>query len=396
MTAAQSRLARPSWWTPARARYVTIGGVAIALISLALQLPLFLQDGPVELLRGLLQQLFVMVLLLLATVSTRTVSLGLLGIAFLVGALPVMAVALLLEFLPAQVFGYESAIVSMVWVPIVEELIKLLPVGLYFAYVVKATDRQPAITDGLLLGFAVGAGFAFYEDGLAGGIAGQGDGWFDVVPWSLLLPTLSRLGDFVIGNHALWTATAGLGLAAAFFFRPRRWAWVVAAVALLLAILPHMVFNYFSGDFGGLLGALGRGEVPPLVAVPQLLLVNGFLPIVALLVGIAAVVAFELRSLAWVAAREPTFPSVALRDQLRLLGGATRRAGFAPLQAVDLYVRRLRSVYYAAWRTENVGVVPLDARAEIEELAVLAEAAGLAPKTAPPPPVDVVAPATPA
>ena len=67
------RLPLATWWTPERARLVVIAGVAVALISLALQLPLFLQDGPLELLRGLAQQLWVMVLLLLVTAATRTV-----------------------------------------------------------------------------------------------------------------------------------------------------------------------------------------------------------------------------------------------------------------------------------------------------------------------------------
>ena len=355
---------------------MTIGGVTVALVALALQLPMFLEDGPVELLRGLLQQLFIMMLLLAVTAATRSVSLGTLGIAFLVGALPAMALALVVELPPALAFGLgEGALVPIVWVPIVEELAKLLPVGLFLAFSVKGNNRQPAISDGLLLGFAVGAGFAFYEDGLAGEILSSGDGWFDFPPWSLLLPTLSYLGDFVILNHGLWTALAGLGLGVAFFFRPRRWAWAIAALALIAVTVQHMVFNYFAGDFLSMLGALGRSEPPTIVAVPQLLLANGYLPILAVLLGTLAAVAFELTVLRWVSAREPVFPSASLRHHFELLRSAPTRDGAKRLQALSRYARQRRAVYYAAWRTERLGAVPSDSRTEVEWLAKLAERA---------------------
>jgi RsiW-degrading membrane proteinase PrsW (M82 family) len=365
-----------------------IAGVAIALISLAIQLPLFLQDGPLELLRGVAQQLWVMVLLLLVTAATRTVSLGTLGLAFLVGALPAMALALLLEWPPAVAFGVgEGSLVLVLWVPPIEEAVKLLPVGLYLYFASSGNNRQPAITDGLLVGFAVGAGFAFYEDGLAGEIL-SGDGWTEVLPWSLLLPTLSDLGNFSILNHGLWTALTGLGLGVAFFFRPRRWAYAIAALAFVAVTLQHMVFNYFAGDFLSMLEALGRAESPPWIALPQLLLANGLVPILAVVFGTLVAVAFELRVLDWVSDRAPKFPSVSLRRQLELLAGATSVAGFKRLRATTRYARQLRAMYYAAWRAERLGAVPTDSPSEIEWLAVLADRAELVPGREPARPAD--------
>lgn len=396
MTATAPRAPRipgSTWWTPERARLVTIGGVAIALIALALQLPMFLEIGPLDLLRGLLQQLWVMVLLLVATAATRTVSLGTLGIAFLVGALPAMALALLLEAPPALALGVgEGSLVLVLWVPPVEEVVKLLPVGLFLYFASRGGNRQPAITDGLLLGFAVGAGFAFYEDGLAGEIL-SGDGWTEVLPWSLLFPTLSDLGNFSILNHGLWTALTGLGLGVAFFFRPRRWAFAIAALALVAVTLQHMIFNYFAGDFLSMLEALGRAESPPWIALPQLLLANGLVPILAVVFGTLAAVAFELRVLDWVSDRAPKFPSVSLRRQLALLAGATSLAGFNRLRAVTRYARELKAVYYAAWRTERLGAVPTDSRTEVEWLAILADRADLIPGRQPAPPADASVPA---
>ena len=396
MTAPQAQATRSTWWTPERARLITIGGVAIALIALALQLPMFLEIGLFDLVRGLVQQLWVMVLLLVATAATRTVSLGTLGIAFLVGALPAMALALLVEAPLALAFGIgQGDLVLILWVPPVEEVVKLLPVGLFLYFVSKGGNRQPAITDGLLVGFAVGAGFAFYEDGLAGEVL-SGDGWTEVLPWSLLLPTLSDLGNFSILNHGLWTALSGLGLGVAFFFRPRRWAWVIAALALIVVTLQHMVFNYFAGDFLSMLEALGRANSPIWIAVPQLLLANGLVPILAVVFGTLAAVAFELRVLHWVADRAPGLPSVSLRRQLTLLVAARSRAGVHRLRAVTRYARELRAVYYAAWRTERLGAAPTDSASEAYWLAALAEKAELLPRPATAAPADVAVPGAPA
>lgn len=395
MTARARRVPGAAWWTPERARLVTIGGVAVALIALALQLPMFLEIGLLDLLRGLLQQLWVMALLLFATAATRTVSLGMLGIAFLVGALPAMALALLVEAPLALAFGIgQGDLVLILWVPPVEEVVKLLPVGLFLFCASRGDNRQPAISDGLLLGFAVGAGFAFYEDGLAGEIL-SGDGWTEVLPWSLLFPTLSDLGNFSILNHGLWTALTGLGLGVAFFFRPRRWAYAIVAIVLVAVTLQHMVFNYFAGGFLSLLEALGRADAPPLIAVPQLLLANGLVPILAVVFGALAAVVFELKVLDWVSDRAPRFPSVPLRRQLQLLLAARSRVGVTRLRAASRYARELRSVYYAAWRTEHLGAQPTASRNEIAWLATLADRADLHPGRETAPPGDATAPTAP-
>jgi len=197
-----------------------------------------------------------------------------------------MALALLVELVPAMVFGPTSALVGMIWVPIVEEVVKLLPVGLFLWFATRGNNRQPAITDGLLLGFAVGAGFAFYEDGLA----------------------------------------------------------------------------------------------------------YGLVPILAVVLGTLAAVAFELRVLDWVSDRAPKLPSVSLRRQLELLAGATSVAGFHKLRAATRYARHLRAVYYAAWRTEKLGAAPTDSRSELAWLGTLADRADLTSGRAPAPPADATAP----
>ena len=178
----------------------------------------------------------------------------------------------------------------------------------------------------------------------------------------------------------------------AFFFRPRRWAWAIAALALVVVIVPHMIYNYFGGGFENLLGALGRGEVPPMIGLPQTLLANGLVPILAVVLGTLAAVAFELRVLDWVSDRAPKLPSVSLRRQLELLAGATSVAGFHKLRAATRYARHLRAVYYAAWRTEKLGAAPTDSRSELAWLGTLADRADLTSGRAPAPPADATAP----
>ena len=48
-------------------------------------------------------------------------------------------------------------------------------------------------------------------------------------------------------------------------------------------------------------------------------------------------------------------------------------------RAASRYARYLRAMYYAAWRTERLGAVPTDSRAEVEWLGSLAERADLLP-----------------
>lgn len=165
--------------------------------------------------------------------------------------------------------------------PVIEEVVKVLPLVLLGA-VLARVSRQLGLTDHLLVGAAVGAGFSLFESTMRFGTVkalamSLGDGYIVqaslggavVVPgigssltsW-LPEPTSTEelLGPATGGiTHLAWTALAGAGVG--WFLRrsrPRRW-WGV--VPLAFACLDHMLLNYgiAHSSVGGALGALSTG-----------------------------------------------------------------------------------------------------------------------------------------
>src|SRR5271168_4313040 len=141
----------------------------IALISLCLtgllfllQFPFFFSPGIVKASSNFIYHAYVfgwMVALFWKrfTIPLRT------AISFLfVGIYPAMfvSVLLLLPFLTIHSF------LAFVAVPFIEEAAKLLPVAIYLWYLHRTNRWQPSASDGLLLGWLVGGGFAFHEDAM--------------------------------------------------------------------------------------------------------------------------------------------------------------------------------------------------------------------------------------
>src|SRR5262245_18779622 len=94
--------------------------------------------------------------------------------------------------------------------PLTEEVLKLLPVAVYLLLSARTGSRRPSMSDGLLLGFVLGAGVTFQEDAHYGAILGSGDGWSAAPPWTAAFPMLSLLDTHLVLNHALWAALGGL------------------------------------------------------------------------------------------------------------------------------------------------------------------------------------------
>lgn len=147
-------------------------------------------------------------------------------------------------------------------VPVVEEVAKTVPLALYALLVHLRRLPEPRIMDLVLLGFAVGAGFAVHEDGL----------WVRAVPsgfeggglWAWLFPTMLRGTQFV-GAHALWTTLVGLGVGVFVVHRHRLRVWVVPVAALALATVDHAAINFRGGL--DVRAALADGRMLPALLV---------------------------------------------------------------------------------------------------------------------------------
>ena len=359
-----------------RWQQIAVAAAAVALLLIILDFGFFLRPGPFESLVGLAQHAYVLVVLLLITASTRTVSIPSLGAFWLVCVFPVVLFAIALTWVPADMLGTgANSLVPTVLVPIVDVVAYLLPVAAYYFFVARGDNLQPAASDGLLIGFAVGAGYAFHEDAFVGELANSGSGWFETQPWSLLAPTISPIGADGLGlNHGLWAALCGLSFGVAFLFRHRRSAWLIALVGPVLAVLNHGLFNTLASD--PFLGA-GRGTMPPLAALVDLVTVSGKLPLLTVFVGAILVVLLEWRMLGWVAVRVSRYPAVSLVMLGRLLAQARSATGVARFIAAARYARFRRLVYFAAWRVERTGVDASAAPQMRAHLGGLAERAGL-------------------
>ncbi|THA74482.1 PrsW family intramembrane metalloprotease [Streptomyces sp. A0642] len=148
--------------------------------------------------------------------------------------------------------------------PWVEELLKVAPLLLAGLY--AKVRRQWGLTDFLVLGAGLGAGFGLLEAVLRYGldtdraIPREGGGW--VIPDSLFPPYIPGLGQVfttwlpgptaqshMIGplaaetfSHLVWTASAGLGVG--LLWRTRGWVRVLAVVPPAAASAHHAVNNY--------------------------------------------------------------------------------------------------------------------------------------------------------
>src|SRR5947209_7769895 len=144
--------------------------------------------------------------------------------------------------------------------------------------VVRRNGWQTSVSDGLLLGYAVGAGFAFHEDAIKR--VTSGSGW-TATSWSALFPTLLYQSGRPTLGHDGWTALVGLALGLTTLLRHRPRARLIALAALAIVIADHGTANW--------IGRQGR-HLPALVGGANVLLLNGHLAILLLATGITTAV----------------------------------------------------------------------------------------------------------
>lgn len=276
---------------------------------------------------------YILAWLLLVTSFTRTVPLRTLASFWFVGVFSVMALTLLFTEPINDLFA-GGQLSSAFFGPLVEDLIRPLPVLALFAYRAWRGGWQLSATDGLLLGFVVGAGFAFHED--AGYNRVWGGGWD--APWGVLLPTLGASRSALLPGHDTLTALVGLAIGFAFLYRRYRFAWAVPLVVWLIVFAEHT-----TGNLADISGALPL----PAQIIRSLLLGGAALPAL-LIIGIVAAVLLESRILRTVAGRDALFAPIPLRNFIAEL--QQRSTGWLRrIQAKRVYVRQRRSLYYTIW-----------------------------------------------
>lgn len=270
------------------------------------------------------------VLVLLALVSTRLRALPAHRIlAFVI--LGASAGALAVYYLSGPITDLTGSGTPTVWVtPPLEEAVKLLLVA---GVLIGARRRlsQPGVIDLAIIGYAVGAGFAFHEDALWGRVTTSG---FEQ-PWGLLFPSIVQQDNLFVVGHAAWTllTAVGLGLIVLHWRRPF---WVVLGLVLVVVPLAdHMAINSRDGSFDWVVDVLFGHK----------------LTAVLLLVGLAAGVIVDIR----------TRTALSERDHLLPSGRGHRpgddpdpAGGFARAFAARRYQRIRNGVHYARHRDRAV------------------------------------------
>ncbi|MCT7351016.1 PrsW family intramembrane metalloprotease [Streptomyces sp. 15-116A] len=205
---------------------------------------------------------------------TRSVRLSTVLLAMAAGMFACGTAAGLLELTYTRVFAAQTgrsmaqvvSTTSHTVAPWVEELVKATP--LVLAGVYAKVRRQWGVTDFVLVGSALGAGFGLLEALLRysldadRAIARPDGGW--TIPDSLSAPYIPGPGQVFTAwlpapsdslelghssptatatfSHLVWTALAGLGVG--LLWRLPRWAKPVAVVPVTLAVAHHTLNNY--------------------------------------------------------------------------------------------------------------------------------------------------------
>ncbi len=351
------------------------GGLVLAAAVFLWQLPYFRRGGEEALLFNVWYHLYALAWLLVITALGRTLPLRVLAVAFFVGVFLSMAVALAIGFPLADLLGTRNRLFDSVLVPILEESAKGLPIFLFFWFLARRGTWQPSMTDGLLLGFLVGAGFALHEDAMYRRSFGSG---FTLTDLLFIFPTVDD--HRLIGEgrqfgfyHSQWTALVGLSIGAAYFFRRRfRLSWLLPAVAFGVVVLDHARVNHAAGELSG--GILRGSATSDLLASVTL---DGRLPVLLLLAGIVAAIVSEVVVLRRVARRDYLFKGISLAMLLAWLRSGSA-AGLRRVQAARAYIRTRRSVHYALWGAPAGGIAPERVAGMGLTLMRLGERAGLA------------------
>lgn len=265
-------------------KMATMVSTAAAVVLFFALLPSLFGAGIGALLKLAIYQAWTLGLLLFATSRVRTISTGTAARYWLAG---VFTVAMASYMINDVVAGLVSP--SSVWItPILEELLKAAPLVVAIALGRRAW-RHPGLSDLLILGFAVGAGYGFHEEALWERSATAGFG-FDL---GIFVPSvMNQNGELIVGQ-GVWTALVGLGIGLLILHRRHPAAAVGAVLALVVVIADHMSVN----DPDGTLEVVRR------------LLLGGKLLGLAFLVGVIAAIYLDRGRLAEISTRDHLFPS---------------------------------------------------------------------------------------
>jgi hypothetical protein len=263
-------------------------GLGISGLSVLASLPRITQGAGIQtFLIDVLAQLWTLAILAVAAAPVRTLGWRAFAGAALTGFLAVTGLARFVGVPVLANLGISNVLGSAIWVPLTEELFKMIPVAIVLVLALRRSASRPSALDVMLLGAFTGAGFALYENAA---LARGSFSLFTNPIVSLLFPSSGRGRAFywplAQTGHLVHTALIALAVAYYVFYgRKLRRSWLVPLVAIASVLLEHCSQN-----------AIVAGGVDEVVGKISLVLtLGGYLTMVLLIAGVAYVVWFEWR-----------------------------------------------------------------------------------------------------
>jgi RsiW-degrading membrane proteinase PrsW (M82 family) len=299
-------------------------GLIVAMLTALAGVPRLTKAGGVGLLMvDLAAQLWTVAILFAAAGPARTLGWRVHLSAFLLGFLGLMGLARFVGRPVIEALGANSLLAAAIWVPVTEEMLKLLPMAFLLFFALRRSDSRPALLDVVLLTGCAAAGFAASEN------ASYGRGHFSLSATpvvSLLSPAANRGAAYgwpmVQTGHLLHSALIALAVGFLVLYGGRvKRAWIAVAVAVGAVLLEHCSQNAI------ITGGLNRyvGEFCMIVTL------GGRLCALLLALGLGYVMMLEWRVFA------PLSPS---REWLRL---STQEVNRRERQLAQLQSRESRS-----------------------------------------------------
>lgn len=175
--------------------------------------------------------------LLVLTIFTRTVPVRTISLLFFAGGLAV-GVASLVEMIFELKFLTPLRSTA---VPVIEESIKVAPILFHLYRARKFSQYTYGLTDYLLMGCAVGAGFGVVNDAFVH----DSRAWNNHVEW---LPTADYVrNQFLVAGHAVWSSITATAIGLAYFLssKVKKGAIIIAIAGLCWSIYDHFAAIHF-------------------------------------------------------------------------------------------------------------------------------------------------------
>jgi RsiW-degrading membrane proteinase PrsW (M82 family) len=282
---------------------VALVGLGISVLTICTSLPVLLRGGGSnDFVANMFAHLWTIAILLVVVGGARTLNWQtFLGMG-LTGFLAVSGLAFAILRPVVKSLGSQSVFASVIFAPLVEEVLKALPALLTLIIAARRQQARPSALEMALLGAVIGSGYALYEDIQyhRGGFHFAAMPIIGIVNPTAFPDSSIRVTYFGAG-HMVYTMLIVFGLAIGLLYRKHySWAKYAIPVCFTVSFVEHATQNYAT------IVAAHQGNAG-IFDLLRVLTLCGWLSTVLLIAGIVLVGREERRA---------TSQGVALKDSV--------------------------------------------------------------------------------